>query len=129
MTRLNTKKAAVARLRRPKLVALPPRSWLLEAIHTALENVGLTTSLNAIHVLRQKVGKPLSSARAKYTTKGTVVNFFELLERHVREKNIITANIANMDKNGLQEGETVQGRVLGTALTGRTYKAASDAST
>jgi hypothetical protein len=33
-----------------------------------------------------------------------------------------------MDENGVREGETVQGRVLRSSLTGRTYNAASDAS-
>ena len=71
--------------------------------------------------IRGKIGNPLSSARAKYTTKGAVVNFFNLLERHLREKNILPENIANMDECGLQEGESSGGRVFGSALTRKVY--------
>ncbi|KAK4158617.1 hypothetical protein QBC43DRAFT_350363, partial [Cladorrhinum sp. PSN259] len=54
--------------------------------------------------IKAKVSKPLSAARAQYTTKGAVVNFFNLLKRHIQEKGIKKENIANMDENGVQEG-------------------------
>jgi 4-hydroxybenzoate polyprenyltransferase len=76
--------------------------------------------------IKTKVGRPLSAARATYTTKGAVINFFDLLESYTREKGIISSNIANMDENGLQEGETSGSRVPGSSLTRRTFKKASD---
>ena len=75
-----------------------------------------------------KVSVPLSTARARYTTKGAIVNFFNFLKRQIREKGIKTANIANINKYGIQEGKSIQGKVLGTALTRQTYKKILDLS-
>jgi 4-hydroxybenzoate polyprenyltransferase len=71
----------------------------------------------------------LERARARGSTRQAFEAFFDLLERHVREKKLKPCNIANMDEHGLQEGESQGGRVLGTSLTSRTYLTASDATT
>jgi hypothetical protein len=77
--------------------------------------------------VRTKVGKPISAARATYTTKGAIVNFFNRLENHITTKKIGPSHIVNMDENGVQEGESEQGKVLGTRLTKRAWKKKADA--
>jgi len=77
--------------------------------------------------IKMKPGKTLSAARAQYTTPGAVVNWFKLLQSHITKYNIKVDNIANMDEQGLQEGETRGGRVMGTKVTKRAYLKASDA--
>jgi hypothetical protein len=72
--------------------------------------------------IKSEIQKPLSATRAKYTTKGVVINYFHLLEWHATEKDIKTANISRMDESCVQEGETERGRVLGTCLTNCCYK-------
>ena len=51
--------------------------------------------------IKTKIGKPLSAVCARYTTKGAIVNFFNLYERILKDKGIKTANIANMDECGV----------------------------
>ena len=52
-------------------------------------------------LVKTKVGKLLSSLRAQYTTRGQVNNFFDRLERVIKDKGIKTANITNIDENGV----------------------------
>jgi DDE superfamily endonuclease/Tc5 transposase DNA-binding domain len=94
---------------------------------TPLGKHWLNGFLSRHFAIRTKVGKPISAARATYTTKGAIVNFFNRLEHHITTKKIGPTHITNMDENGVQEGETEQGKVLGTRLTRRSWKKKSDA--
>ena len=79
--------------------------------------------------IRTKISSPLESARARGSTKEAFTTFFDHLEAQIRDKAIIPANIANMDEHGLQELESRDGKVLGSALTKKAYVTTTDATT
>jgi 4-hydroxybenzoate polyprenyltransferase len=70
---------------------------------------------------------PLEAARIRGSTKGNFERFYGNVEHQINTKNILPANIANMDEHGLQELDSGGGKVLGDALARRTYVSASDA--
>ncbi len=60
------------------------------------------------------------------STREAFEEFFDLLETKVKERNILSHNLANIDKHGLQEGESRTAKVLGIEATKCMYVTASN---
>lgn len=81
------------------------------------------------NAVKTKKSALLESSRTKGSTREAYQAFYRRLEFHIRDKNIIPANIANVDEHGMQEMETTAGTVIGSSLTRRAYTTSSDTTT
>jgi 4-hydroxybenzoate polyprenyltransferase len=79
--------------------------------------------------LKMKNSGLLESARTRGSTREAYESFYNLLRRQINEKKIIPAHIANMDEHGMQELESLGGKVIGSSLTNKAYVTSSDATT
>ena len=76
-----------------------------------------------------KVGRPLEASRAKEVTQEAIDQFHERLRHVIAEFNIQPQHITNMDETGVQEGESLTGKVLGSRLVKHTEIKKSEATT
>lgn len=67
--------------------------------------------------LKAKLQASLKASRTSLTLPTRIRKFQRRLERVRREKKIPIHNIINMDKVGVREGETKEGKVINTVLT------------
>ncbi|RYP61907.1 hypothetical protein DL771_009962 [Monosporascus sp. 5C6A] len=63
-----------------------------------------------------KDSRALESSRAKESKPQRIATFYESLGREINKKRIKPKNIINLDENGVQEGESSTGKVLGSVL-------------
>lgn len=101
---------------------------LKKAIIQRLAGNGSTISFNAIPIASErKVFCQIQ--RVKGSTEEAYQDFFRRLKEQLDSKHILSQNIANINKHGMQEMETVGRTVISDAITSRAFIKTSDDTT